>query len=180
MRAYITTYRKKHINVNNLDANEICYEDIAHSLSLICRANGHYPRFYSVAQHSLDCLKEAKSRHLSKRLQFAALLHDSAQAYLGDVVSPVKQCFVDFNDYEKKVLDVIYEKYLSEPLSPHELDIVEDIDYTLFCHEFYAIMGEEPAEDMPKIYSSPDFKTKPAIEMEEEYKRCFRKYLPKK
>jgi len=173
---YITTYTKKHINPKNGNPDDIDYQDIAHSLSLQCRANGHFPRFYSVAQHCLDCMREAKARCLSKRLQFAALIHDSAEAYFGDIPSPVKNTFPDILDFEDKLLEVIYKKYLGTMLDEKELEIIAEIDHTLFCHEFLAIMGEQTVEVMPRLYSNPDFKTRPAIEIEEEYKRFFRKY----
>lgn len=70
---------------------DICIEDIAHALSLICRFGGHVREFYCVAQHSVlvsDCLVRAgRSRHDC----LAALLHDASEAYAGDVVWPLKQ-----------------------------------------------------------------------------------------
>lgn len=177
MADYITTYTGVHINPLEPDIEKIKIEDIAHSLSLQCRANGHFPRFYTVAQHCLDCMTEAKARHLPKRIQLAVLIHDAAEAYFGDIPSPVKQYFPEFEGYELKMLNLIYLKYLGSALTDKEKKIVAEIDYCLFCHEFKAVMGEQPVENMPKIYSKPDFKTRPAIEMEENYKRCVKKYI---
>ncbi len=173
----ITTYTKLHINPSQCEPNMISPEDIAHSLSLLCRANGHYPRFYSVAQHCIDCILEAKARHLSKRLQLAALLHDSAEAYFSDIPKPVKKNFPELIAFEKRILSTIYTKFLGSDLTEAEQAIIDDIDHTLFCHEFLTVMGEQPTDTMPKIYSSPSFKTRPAIEIEEEYKRYFKKCL---
>lgn len=39
---------------------DIKIEDIAHSVSLTTRANGHFKHFYSVARHAVNCNKEAK------------------------------------------------------------------------------------------------------------------------
>lgn len=51
--------------------------DIAHALSMLCRANGHFRSFYSVGQHCINCALEAKARGYSKRVQLACLIHDA-------------------------------------------------------------------------------------------------------
>ena len=57
----------------HIKEDEIYLEDIAHALSLICRGNGHIKYFYSVAQHSLNCAKEAQSRGYSKHVVLSCL-----------------------------------------------------------------------------------------------------------
>ena len=46
--SYITTVTSKHFYPLNPNPQDIDIEDIAHALSLICRANGHFKYFYSV------------------------------------------------------------------------------------------------------------------------------------
>jgi 5'-deoxynucleotidase YfbR-like HD superfamily hydrolase len=65
--------------------DQIDERDIAHALSLVCRANGHFPHFFSVAQHSINCMKEAAARGYSTRVQLGCLLHDGSEAYLSDI-----------------------------------------------------------------------------------------------
>ena len=50
----IMTYTKIMFDPLHPDAERIDMEDIAHALSMLCRANGHFKTFYSVAQHSMN------------------------------------------------------------------------------------------------------------------------------
>jgi len=88
---HITTYTGEDFKPLSPDAKQIHIEDIAHALSLMCRANGHFVRFYSIAQHSINCAIEAKARGLSVKVQTACLLHDGSEAYLLDITRPVKE-----------------------------------------------------------------------------------------
>ena len=42
---HITTFTGEDLNPFSPDVNKIQIEDIAHSLSLMCRANGHFVSF---------------------------------------------------------------------------------------------------------------------------------------
>ena len=70
-------------------AEEVDLEDIASSLSKICRWNGHTREFYSVAQHAVTVAELVEN--LAPDLALAALHHDSAEAYLSDITRPVKK-----------------------------------------------------------------------------------------
>jgi hypothetical protein len=69
---------------------EIQLRDIAVALSNVCRFGGHSRRFYSVAQHAL--LVQELVRELGRPdLALAALHHDSHEAYICDLPSPLKR-----------------------------------------------------------------------------------------
>jgi 5'-deoxynucleotidase YfbR-like HD superfamily hydrolase len=87
--------------------------DIAHALSMLCRANGHFRSFYSVGQHCINCAMEAKARGYSERVQLACLLHDASEAYLSDVTRPVKHELPKYLEIEKPLQESIWQKYLS-------------------------------------------------------------------
>lgn len=75
----------------HIKEDDIHLEDIAHALSLICRGNGHIKYFYSVAQHSLNCAKKAKSRGYSQHVVLSCLFHDASEAYMSDLITPIKK-----------------------------------------------------------------------------------------
>lgn len=87
-------------------AEDISIHDIAHALSNICRFGGHVRRFYSVAQHSIFV-----SGLLPIRLKMAGLLHDATEAYLGDMVAPLKLQIPEFKRVEQQMEKVIEKRF---------------------------------------------------------------------
>ena len=85
----ITTYSGKPFFPMDPRPEEIRIEDIAHSLSMQCRFNGHTKWFYSVAQHC-SIMAEAMMSDGYAEYAFEALMHDAAEAYIGDLIRPVK------------------------------------------------------------------------------------------
>jgi hypothetical protein len=78
--------------VDPLDADpaDIVLEDIAHALANICRFGGHVKRHYSVAEHSINVARLLSDWGYGPHVALHGLMHDAAEAYLGDVVSPIK------------------------------------------------------------------------------------------
>jgi hypothetical protein len=63
---------------------------IAASLSKLCRAVGHCPYLYSVAEHSIHAASLAVSDLQPADVVYAVLMHDSGEAFMGDLPSPIK------------------------------------------------------------------------------------------
>ena len=72
------------------DPGDVDIQTIASALSKICRFGGHVPRFYSVAEHSVHCADLAPGPFAQH-----VLLHDAAEAYVGDVVKPLKNLLAE-------------------------------------------------------------------------------------
>lgn len=100
---WIQTYTGKRVNPLALKPDDICIEDIAHALSLLCRFNGHCRQFYSVAEHSIRVAQVVGSRYF----RLAALLHDAAEAYLSDVPRPLKHQWSQFCEVEDRAQAII-------------------------------------------------------------------------
>lgn len=86
----IETFSGRFVDTKHPDPDSIILEDIAHALSNICRYGGHCSRFYSVAEHSVFVSKRMERKGYGKAMCLAALHHDDAEAYLGDVPRPLK------------------------------------------------------------------------------------------
>lgn len=86
--------------------------DVARSLSHICRYNGHLPGFYSVAEHSVRVSEHLQTSGEDPLVCLTGLLHDAAEAYIGDMVRPIKklpEMKVFEEDIEPRVAVVLHE-----------------------------------------------------------------------
>lgn len=134
------------------DAEEVRLRDIAKALSNLCRFCGHMPKgFYSVAQHSvlvsLHIEEEARESGCDSEWirNYAAtgLMHDATEAYLSDVVRPIKHHLIGYADIEYQLAYVIGEKYsLSLTRLP---GIVKKHDERALITEKRDLLGPSPA-----------------------------------
>lgn len=170
---YILTVSKIKFTPAQPNETQMCIEDIAHALSMLCRANGHFQTFYSVAQHSLNCANEAKARGYSKRVQLACLLHDASEAYLSDVTRPVKQFLPEYVKMEDKLQSVVWNKWLGNTLTEEEYQQVFEIDDAILDHEFLFFMDEKIFSGKKEIVSSPDFSEHPISEIKQRFLLAF-------
>lgn len=100
---WIETHRGRQFNFS--DHMPFDLEDIAHALANLCRYNGHTHTFYSVAEHCVLVAQWVRDHTVqpSDRELRAALMHDAAEAYLGDIPSPLKTLLPDFKALERQV-----------------------------------------------------------------------------
>jgi len=88
------TYTGRMIDPLNLRPADVDIIDVAHALSNTCRFGGHTRSFYSVAEHSLLVSHLVPHEHA-----LCGLLHDAPEAYLGDVIWPLKpRMFLQFGE----------------------------------------------------------------------------------
>ena len=123
---------------------EIFLEDIAHALGKICRYNGHTVDHYSVAEHSV-----LVSRHVEPKHRLQALFHDAPEAYLGDIIRPVKKYIKDFGEHEDRLLSVMAPKFGFNPELSYDVKrvdnaILADEKLVLFRHDLPWYLPEPP------------------------------------
>src|SRR5690554_3469342 len=106
--------------------------DLAYALARICRFNGHTREHYSVAQHSIHVAELVPPEH-----QLVALLHDAAEAYIGDLASPLKAMLPDYQAIEARIWSVICARFRI----PEELpDCVKHADLVMLATERRDVM----------------------------------------
>lgn len=157
MADFITTFSKINFTPLEPQMEDIKIEDIAHALSLMCRANGHYTEFYSVGAHCLNCYDEAVARRETPRIRMACLLHDASEAYLSDITRPVKKNLEKYLEIEERLQNLIYEKFVGEPLNEYERQMVKTIDDALLYWEFYEFTAVKLSDSEPFVAMTPDF-----------------------
>lgn len=94
----ILTASGRYFDLIRPDNNLPTLGEIAHALAHICRYTGHVSRFYSVAQHSV-----LVSRIVPPMDARAGLLHDMAEAFIGDVSRPLKQLLPAYKWIERRI-----------------------------------------------------------------------------
>ena len=171
----IKTYSGVMFDPLDPDPQLIHIVDIAHALSMLCRANGHFKTFYSVGQHCINCVREAEARGHSPLLQLACLLHDGSEAYLSDVTRPVKHELPKYLEIEEPLQEAIWRKYLGRGLTEGENRQVFAIDDEVLYHEFLELMDTPLSPEVPELKSEPVFDFAGFRETEEEFLRLFEK-----
>ena len=92
-----------YVDIQSPEPDMIDIQSIASALSKICRFGGHCPLFYSVAEHCIHAAGFAYTDGHPLEVVAAVLLHDATEAYLGDMVKPLKQLLPEYSKLEGKM-----------------------------------------------------------------------------
>ena len=122
----------KIINLEHIKEEDISIEHIAHALSMQCRYNGQIEEFYSVAQHSMLVADVLYSMTDNKQVALCGLLHDAAEAYIGDIVAPLKNRLPFVKEIEGKIISRILNKYNIKHVYIKNKELIDRIDHCLY------------------------------------------------
>ncbi|PCJ68225.1 MAG: phosphohydrolase [Rhodobiaceae bacterium] len=149
-------YSGKIVDLMALTPTDISLPDISRALSNLARFDGATEDVYSVAQHSVYVADLAHHYDATPAMRFAALMHDAAEAYVGDLNSPMKSHCPNFKIIENKVHAVIMTAFGFTP-PPLIDEYVKTLDMIALTSEFRDLFGITPED---KRFSELDY---PAI-----------------
>jgi uncharacterized protein len=146
---WIQTYRGAQFFPFDPKPEDVHLEDIAHHLALICRFGGAVRAFYSVAQHSVHV-----SGVCPPYFAREGLLHDAAEAYIGDMVRGLKHSIAmsAFRELEERIEAAIAIRFgLQHPMP----GAVKDADDMMLFTEARDLMAEPPNAWRNKVEPLP-------------------------
>jgi 5'-nucleotidase len=115
-RAWQRMLSGRRLDLLNPSPLDIEIEDIAHGLARVARWNGQTSgdHTFSVAEHSLlvESIAADLDPALPPQMRLAALLHDSPEYVIGDLISPFKAALaLDYRAFEAKLLGAIHLRF---------------------------------------------------------------------
>lgn len=131
----------KYFDLANPRPDDFLFGDIAGALSKICRFGSQCNYFYSVAEHSYWCAVVARRDGLLLDTEAAALMHDAAEAFVGDCVKPLKVMLPDYVEIERRVEAAIAERFLID--FSREKSVVREIDRAMLIAERRALFSTD-------------------------------------
>lgn len=145
-KIFIQTFTGKCFDVLNATPEDICIEDIAHALSYTTRFGGHLNKFFSVAQHCLIVEEQCKEQD-----KLWGLLHDASEAYLSDVITPLKksELFKSYVIIEKKLEKIIFEKFGLFGHIPNSVNLIDKSSFYIEIANFYDHWPKEKIHELP-------------------------------
>lgn len=137
-------------------AEDVDIYDIAHGLAMCCRYAGHTRRFYSVAEHCVHVSREVeralteRSIHRPRvanltvlRWSLLGLLHDSSEAYIGDMIRPLKHQpeMAEFRRAEAAIEVAVLRAFVTwfEPPGSDAWRLIKEIDDRIIVDEVNAL-----------------------------------------
>lgn len=150
----------KYLDLANPKPDQFELIDIANALSKICRFGGQIKTFYSVAEHSMHCRLQAAYDGLMAREQLACLFHDAAEAFIGDMVKPLKIMIPKYAEVEASIEAAIGEKFGIDFALTR--DVVREIDNAMLIAERNFLFSADKVEwtgekQVRKLHPRPNF-----------------------
>lgn len=164
------TYTGRRVDLSHPNPATICIEDIAWQLS-------RQPRFlgattsenvYNVAQHSVLVLNRIRQTvpDANISLLITALLHDSHEAYIGDIIRPMGRLLdlaQPLRRLKARLQGAIYKALLKDirfggkKFVPYVGDAIKEADNWAACYEAYHLMHSKGSWHSPLVMLEEEY-----------------------
>jgi 5'-deoxynucleotidase YfbR-like HD superfamily hydrolase len=146
----LLTYSGRWLDLTDPANCDFVIEDVAWALGRILRYNGHLKIDYNVAMHCI-----VMSYMVPEMFALEALLHDAGEAFMGDIIKPIKSMFPEVEALENRVTGSIMKKVAPDKLPGVCLEnirgepvyvkstIVSKADKEVGLHEWYVLRGDK-------------------------------------
>lgn len=152
MNGKFTTYSGLEFSPEIIKTENITIKDIAHALSMICRFNGHIKNFYSVAQHCMQVSDHLRELGFNNKIQLCGLLHDAAEAYLGDIPTPIKKTLSDYSLLDKQYQRTIFKCFGLLNTWEQVYLTIKEIDEEILKEEWELYSGDYEENNFDGFY----------------------------
>ncbi len=115
--------------------------EIAITMARLARFGGRGERFLSVAEHTVRCVRVAKSLNMDLTQCRAVFMHDVPEFYLGDIPTPLKRVLSYYADLEEGVSEACHVAYGVE----YSHEAVAICDRYAFVAEWEIVFPGTPA-----------------------------------
>jgi hypothetical protein len=148
----VRMYSGELVDVINVSLDSLHMYDIAWHLGRTLRYNGGIKQDYTVAHHSL-----IMSYFVPEQYAMEALLHDSGEAYFGDIIHPIKIMYPAVAEDESYLTRAIMNKFgkghyhcvdLGMDSGYVKSDVIAEADELLYAHECYSFA------DRPGVFNA--------------------------
>ena len=125
---WVATYTGRQFWPLDVRPEDISIHDIARALAFQCRFNGHLTAFYSVAEHSVRVSRALEDAGHNEETQMWGLMHDAPEAYIGDMVRPLKKSpgMEAYNATDVRILSAVADRFDLYPVVPAAVWKVDD------------------------------------------------------
>lgn len=126
MTGFINTRSGLIFSLLHPEPEMIDINDISHGLAYKGHFAGQTPEFFSIAQHCI-LVTTLLPENAPKQLKLAALLHDASEAYIGDMIKPLKIHLPYYCKVEYRIMAIIFKKFnlnlmLLSEVKPYDIE----------------------------------------------------------
>lgn len=150
----VLTVTGRAVSILDPDPSTIVLEDIAVGLSNTCRFGGQTQKHYSVAEHSVACAEDAYRQGQRPSVCLSVLFHDASEAYLGDIIRPLKTMLGEaYSSLEDRMTDAIVKRF--DLVDGDDIHAIIKVHDNAICEQEMMIIAPETYDRVGESFREP-------------------------